>query len=186
MATLFSLAEEIRRCTACPLYKTATLAVPGDGAKDAKIMVVGEAPGEEEDRQGLPFVGRSGKILDGMLEIAGLDRKKVFITNVVKHRPPQNRAPKSSEITVCTDMWLDKQIGILKPKLIIVLGGIALKALIRKGSVEKLHGEVIESDKQKYFVTYHPSAALRFPENRKRMEEDFKELRRVLDSYRKA
>ena len=81
MATLFSLAEEIRKCTACPLWKSTTLAVPGEGSKDAKVMMVGEAPGEEEDRQGLPFVGRSGKLLDKMLEAAGLDRKRVFITN---------------------------------------------------------------------------------------------------------
>ncbi|MEK6809582.1 MAG: uracil-DNA glycosylase, partial [Nanoarchaeota archaeon] len=119
MATLFSLAEEIRKCTACPLYKSATLAVPGEGPKDAKIMVVGEAPGEEEDRQGLPFAGRSGKLLDKMLEVAGFDRKKLFITNTVKHRPPQNRAPNAKEAKTCTELWLEQQISILRPKLIV-------------------------------------------------------------------
>lgn len=177
MASLFSVAEEIRKCTACPLWKGTTLAVPGDGPKDAKIMIVGEAPGEEEDRQGLPFVGRSGKFLDKMLGIAGLDRSKVFITNTVKHRPPENRAPKTSEIKICKELWLDKQIDILKPKLIVVLGGIALKTLVGEGSVEKLHGKVITKDNQKYFITFHPSAALRFPETRKKMEDDFKKLR---------
>ena len=182
MPTLFSLAEDIRKCTACPLWKGTTLAVPGDGAKNAKIMIVGEAPGEEEDRKGLPFVGRSGKFLDKMLAVAGLDRKQVFITNVVKHRPPQNRAPKASEIKVCTELWLEQQIGILKPKLIVVLGAVALKTLTQEISVEKLHGTVIEKQKdgQKYFVTYHPSAALRYPENRKKMENDFRKLRRKL------
>src|SRR3989344_4397822 len=179
MPTLFSLAEEIRKCTACPLWKGTTLAVPGEGAKDAKIMVVGEAPGAEEDRQGIPFVGRSGKFLDKMLEIAGLDRKTVFITNTVKHRPPQNRAPKASEIKTCKELWLDKQIEMLKPRLIIVLGRVALKTLTNETSVEKLHGKVIEKDAQKYFVTYHPSAALRFPETRKKMEEDFKRLKKM-------
>lgn len=177
MATLFSLAEEIRKCTACPLWKGTTLAVPGDGPKDVKIMLVGEAPGEEEDRQGLPFVGKSGKLLNQMLEIASLDRKKVFITNTVKHRPPKNRAPKSSEIKTCKELWLDKQIEILKPRLIMVLGGVALKTLTNEISVEKLHGEVIEKNGQKFFVSFHPSAALRFPETRKKMEEDFRKLK---------
>src|SRR3989344_4734705 len=180
MATLFSLAEEIRKCTACPLWKSTTLAVPGEGSKDAKVMMVGEAPGEEEDRQGLPFVGRSGKLLDKMLEAAGLDRKRVFITNTVKHRPPENRAPKASEIKVCKELWLDKQIEILKPKLIIMLGAVALKTLTKETAVEKLHGKFIEKNNQKYFVTYHPSAALRYPVNRKRMEDDFRKLKKIL------
>ena len=178
--SLFSLAEEIRKCTACPLWKNTTLAVPGEGSRGAKIMIVGEAPGEEEDRQGFPFVGRSGKVLDRMLEISGLDRKQVFITNAVKHRPPQNRAPQASEIKVCKELLLDKQIEILKPKLIVVLGGVALKALLKKGSVEKLHGKIMEKNKQQYFVAFHPSAALRFPETRNKMEEDFRKLKGIL------
>ena len=181
MPTLFSVAEDIRKCTACPLWKNTTLAVPGDGHKDAKIMFVGEAPGEEEDRQGLPFVGRSGKCLDKMFTLAGLDRKEVFITNTVKHRPSKNRAPKATEIKTCKELWLDQQIEILKPKLIVVLGGVALKALTNETSVDKLHGEVIEKDKQQYFVTYHPSAALRYQENRKKMENDFRKLKKMLN-----
>lgn len=182
MASLFSLAEEIRKCTACPLYKSATLAVPGEGPKDAKIMIVGEAPGEEEDRQGLPFVGRSGKVLDRMLEIAGIDMRKVFITNTVKHRPSNNRVPKASEIKTCKELWLDKQIEILKPALIIVLGGVALKTLVKKGSVEKLHGKITEKNKQKYFVTFHPSAALRFPDIEQKAEDDFRKLKSIIRS----
>lgn len=181
MATLFSLAEEVRKCTACPLWKGTTLAVPGEGAKDAKIMVVGEAPGEEEDRCGLPFAGRAGKYLDKMFELAGLDRKQVFLTNVVKHHPPQNRMPKASEIKLCKELWLNKQIELLKPKLIIILGAVALKALTNETSVEKLHGKFIEKGTQKYFVTYHPSAALRYPELGKAMETDFKKLKQTLD-----
>ncbi len=181
MATLFSLAEDVRKCTACPLWKGTTLAVPGDGAKDAKIMVIGEAPGEEEDRCGLPFAGRAGKYLDQMFELAGLDRKQVFLTNVVKHRPPQNRMPKTSEIKWCKELWLDKQIEIIKPKLIVLVGAVALKALTNETSVKKLHGKFIEKKAQKYFVTYHPSAALRYPELRKVMETDFKKLKQTLD-----
>lgn len=180
MPTLFSLAEDIRKCTACPLWKGTTLAVPGEGTKDAKIMMVGEAPGEEEDRQGLPFVGRSGEILDHMLAVAGLDRKKVFITNTVKHHPLNNRAPKASEIKVCMELWLDQQIDILKPKLIVVLGVVALKALTKESSIKKSHGKILERDGQKYFVTYHPAAALRYPENRKKMESDFKQLKNMI------
>jgi len=180
MPTLFSLAEDIRKCTACPLWKGTTLAVPGDGPRAARIMVIGEAPGEEEDRQGLPFVEKSGKFLGQMLEIAGLDRKYIFITNTVKHRPPQNRAPKASEIKICKELWLDKQIDILKPKLIIILGGVALKTLTSETSVEKLHGKTLEKGNQQYFVTYHPSAGLRFPETRKRMEEDFNKLKKLI------
>ncbi len=184
MPTLFSLAEDIRKCTACPLWKGTTLAVPGEGPKDAKIMLVGEAPGEEEDRQGLPFVGRSGKFLDKMLEVAGLDRKQVFITNTVKHHPPRNRAPKASEIKVCKELWLDEQIKILKPRLIIILGRVALKTLTQETSVEKWHGTVLGKEKKgsKYFVTFHPSAALRYPENRKKMEDDFKKLKKILST----
>ncbi|MEK6904808.1 MAG: uracil-DNA glycosylase [Nanoarchaeota archaeon] len=183
MATLFSLAEEVRKCTACPLWKGTTLAVPGDGAKDAKIMVVGEAPGEEEDRCGSPFAGRAGKYLDKMFELAGVDRKQVFLTNVVKHRPPQNRAPKTSEIKLCKELWLNKQIEILKPRLIILLGAVALKALTSETSVEKTHGKFIEKGTQKYFVTYHPSAALRYPDCVKAMENDFKKLKQTLDRF---
>lgn len=181
MATLFSLAEDIRRCTACPLYKKTTLAVPGDGPKDVKIMVLGEAPGEEEDRRGLPFVGRSGKILDEMLKIAGLGRKQVFITNTVKHRPPQNRTPYAGEMKICKELWLDKQIEILKPELIVVLGAVALKILIKETSVDKSHGKVIEHNHQKYFVTFHPSAALRYPSRKIKMEDDFRKLRKEIN-----
>ncbi len=180
--SLFSLAEEIRKCTACPLWKNTTLAVPGEGAKDTKIMIVGEAPGEEEDRQGLPFVGKSGRFLDRMLEVAGLDRKQVFITNLVKHRPPYNKVPKTSEIRICMELWLDKQIEILRPTLIVVLGGVALKTLAGETSVEKLHGKVVKKNNQKYFVTYHPAAALRFPETKKKMEEDFRKLKSIVQS----
>ena len=177
MATLFFLAEEIRRCTACPLYKNATLAVPGEGQKDAKIMLVGEAPGEEEDRRGLPFAGRSGKVLDEMLALAGLDRKQVFITNTVKHRPQENRIPTAGEIKTCKGLWLDRQIEILKQKLIVILGAVALKTLVKEASLTKSHGKFLEKKGQKYFVTFHPSAALRYPSRKKKMEEDFRRLR---------
>lgn len=180
MPTLFSVAEEIRTCTACPLYKNTTLAVPGDGPNNVKIMILGEAPGEEENRQGLPFVGRSGKYLDTMLQTACISRKDVFITNCVKHRPPQNRKPNAQELKVCTELWLDKQIKLIKPELIILLGSVALKTLVNETSIEKWHGKSITRNGQKYFISYHPAAALRFPEIRQLMAKDFEKLKKLI------
>ncbi len=180
MPTLFSLSEGIRKCTSCPLYKGSTLAVPGEGPQNAKLMILGEAPGEEEDRQGLPFVGRSGKYLESLLKTAGINRKEVFITNAVKHRPSGNRTPKASEIKICAELWLDKQIGVIKPRLIILLGSVALRSMKIQGTVEKLHGKIIKKNGQNYFITFHPSAAMRFPQTRKKMESDFKRLEKEI------
>src|SRR3989338_3951753 len=110
MKTLYSLAEGIRHCTACPLWKSRTLAVPGEGPSNAKIMFLGEAPGAEEDRQGLPFVGRSGKFLDELFTTVGITRKEVFITGAVKCHPEKNRTPTSHEVYTCKSLWLDQQI----------------------------------------------------------------------------
>jgi uracil-DNA glycosylase family 4 len=176
---LYKLAEEIRRCTACPLWKGRTLAVPGEGNSQAKIMFVGEAPGAEEDRQGRPFVGRAGKLLDEMLKVAGLKREEVFITNCVKCRPPGNRNPKTAELKTCKK-WLDKQIDIIKPALIVLLGRVAVKNLLGEARIKDHNGKVIEKKNQRYFVTYHPAAAIRFPiKIRGEMEKDFEKLRLI-------
>ena len=168
---LFKISEEIRRCTACPLWKGRTLTVPGDGDSNARIMFVGEGPGAEEDRQGLPFVGRAGK--------------EVFITNTVKCRPPGNRDPKEEEARICKK-WLDKQISIIDPELIVVLGRIALKRLLDKDKIGELRGKTVEkkyfSDgkfvSKKYFITYHPSAGIRSPQKMGSLiEKDFKRLK---------
>ena len=188
--TLFSLAEQIRRCTACPLYKNRTLAVPGEGKVGSRLMLIGEAPGAEEDRTGLPFVGRSGKFLDMMLSVAGLNRGDVFVTGACKCRPPKNRTPSTREITTCHDLWLVKQIDILKPELIVVLGGVALKSLLGDSEyggeeLKKLHGKLIAFNNLKYFVTYHPSAGMRFPLVRTMMKGDFEKLGRMLNAITK-
>lgn len=175
---LYKLSEEIRRCTSCLLWKERTLAVPGEGSAKAKMIIIAEAPGVEEDRQGRPFIGRAGKLLDKMLKIAGLKREKVFITNCVKCRPPGNRNPTTKEVKACKK-WLDRQISIIKPKLIIVLGRVALKNLLSKEKIKDLHGKVLLKDKQKYFVTYHPSAGLRFVKWKKELEKDFLKLREI-------
>src|SRR3989338_1028855 len=128
--TLFSLAEGIRQCTACPLWKGRTIAVPGEGTITAKIMVIGEAPGTQEDRLGLPFVGKSGKFLTTLFSEIGVDRSQLFITSCVKCHPQENRAPSSKELSTCKETWLLKQIDILKPKLIVLVGGVALSTLL--------------------------------------------------------
>ncbi|MBU0470327.1 MAG: uracil-DNA glycosylase [Nanoarchaeota archaeon] len=177
MSTLFSLAEEIRRCTSCPLWKKRTLAVPGDGNSKTKIMFVGEAPGVEEDRQGLPFVGKSGKFLNEMLNLVDLNRKDLFITGAVKCRPENNRVPSAKELQTCKELWLDKQIGLIKPELIVILGNSALKSLLKKTKLSELHGKIIMGNNQKYFVTYHPAAGMRFPKIKEEMKKDFLKLK---------
>ncbi len=178
--SLFSLAEDIRRCTACPLWKGRILPVPGEGFADAPIMVIGEAPGEQEDREGLPFVGRGGQFFMDLLESINVKRSDLFITNSVKCRPPKNRTPTMKECGECNDLWLQKQITLLNPKLIILVGGVAVRTCLGKGSVGKLHGTVITKEGRKYFVMYHPAAALRFPTIRKIMEKDLVTLKKVV------
>ena len=178
--TLFSLAEDIRRCTKCPLWKGRLLAVPGEGGREARIMVIGEAPGAEEDRQGLPFVGRSGKYLTSLFDSIGLKREDVFITSCVKCRPPKNRVPVSYELKTCKENWLSQQITLLDPKLIILVGGVALSTVLGKKNLRELHGKVVREGGRKYFVTFHPAAALRFPRLREEMKKDFLALKKVM------
>ena len=175
--TLFSLAEEIRRCTACPLYKSRTLSVAGEGSQNAKIIIVGEAPGSEEDRQGFPFVGRSGKFLDEMLKLADLKKENVFLTEAVKCHPPKNRNPLIKELKICKELWLEKQIELIKPELIVILGRSALKSLLNWTNVAEVHGKLLKKDGRKYFVTYHPSAGMRFPKIGQEMKKDFNKLK---------
>jgi len=174
--TLFSLAEQIRRCTACPLYKKRMLAVPGEGKVGSQLMLVGEAPGAEEDRLGLPFVGKSGKFLDVMLAAIGLSRGDVFVTGACKCRPPLNRTPTKKELVVCRELWLKKQIELVGASVVVLLGGSALWSVLGENEVKKWHGKVVVRDGKKYFVTYHPAAAMRFPAVRKAMVKDFEKL----------
>lgn len=181
MTDLFSLAESIRKCTSCLLWKSRTLAVPGEGPSKAKLIFVGEAPGEEEDRQGLPFVGLSGKFLDSIFQQFGIDRKKVFITGAVKCHPSKNRTPKSTELKTCRDLWLMRQIELIRPEIIVILGKSALSSLLGNKNLEKSHGKVFIKSQNKFFVTYHPSAARRFPEIKKKMLSDFEKLSKLMD-----
>jgi DNA polymerase len=157
--SLNKIAEEVKACKLCPLHKSRKNAVPGEGSSKAKLMLIGEAPGSKEDEQGRPFVGRAGKIFDEFLKVANLDRKDLFITSVVKCRPPDNRIPTLEEIKACNP-YLRRQIEAMNPKIICLLGNIALQTFFKKASVGKLRGKAVEKDDQIYFCTYHPAAAL--------------------------
>jgi uracil-DNA glycosylase family 4 len=174
---LNSIAEEIVVCTRCDLHKSRRRAVPGEGSGKAKIMLVGEAPGKEEDALGKPFVGRSGKVLNDILEKAGLKREELFITSVVKCRPPQNRTPRKKEMNVCVQAHLRRQIEVISPKIICLLGGVAAKALLGKERVSEVRGKFFLRGPEILFPTYHPAAAGRKRSWRYYLREDLKRLR---------
>ncbi len=159
-AMLEAIAEEIRQCRRCPLARTRKNAVPGEGPADAPIMFIGEAPGRDEDEQGRPFVGAAGKYLNGLLRRAGVEREQVFITNIVKCRPPGNREPNPDEVEACRE-FLDGQIAAIQPKVICLLGRPATVALLgRSVSMKDVHGKQIERNGIIYIPLYHPAAAL--------------------------
>ena len=166
------LKQECLQCHACSLAETRTNVVFGVGTPQAEVVIVGEAPGANEDKQGEPFVGRAGKLLDDMLAMIGLDRSRIYITNSVKCRPPQNRDPKPEE-TACCIGYLSRQLEIIKPKIIVCLGRVAATILIDKGfKVTRQHGEWFNKDGVWYMGTFHPAALLRNPHNKPDAFED--------------
>ncbi len=179
------LDEKIKICRKCPLHKSRTNAVPGQGAANAKIFLLGEAPGKMEDAKGKPFIGKSGKYLDGMLANIGLSRDDVYITSSVKCRPPKNRKPVLSELAICKANWLEKQLAIIKPKLVILLGKTALYQMT--GRVDRLlncHGEVFSKQGIDCFITFHPASAMRFDRIAEPMQEDLAKLKIIIPRYR--
>lgn len=176
--TLDELELECKSCTKCGLCQGRTNLVFGIGKKDADIMLIGEGPGENEDLQGEPFVGRSGKLLDKFLESIGLDRNKnVYIANMVKCRPPKNRDPKPDEQETCIK-WLREQFKIIRPKIIICVGRISAQKLIDANfRVTKEHGEFIEKNGVLMMGTYHPAAILRNPNNKEAAFGDWLKVR---------
>jgi uracil-DNA glycosylase family 4 len=162
---LKELNEEIDNCHKCRLWKEAKHAVPGEGPQNAKLMLVGQNPGTEEDKTGRPFVGRAGKFLNNVLAENGINREDIFITNIVKHVTPQNRKPFSDEIEACAP-YLTEHINLIKPKIVVLMGAVAWQA-------PKIIGI-------KYIETVHPSVAMRFTKMRKRFLEDFSVLRKLL------
>jgi uracil-DNA glycosylase len=175
------LEGEILECKKCPLHLRRTNAVPGTGNYNAKLMIIGEGPGRDEDIQGKPFVGKAGKLLTQLLSEIGISREEVYITNVVKCRPPDNRVPEESEIEACRD-YLRRQIEIINPKIILLLGSTALKAVIGEKSITKVRGEEIEIDGIIYLPTFHPAAVLRDESNKlPQIREDFRKLKELYE-----
>lgn len=173
----------VGECKKCDLYKTATNPVPGSGNPNAEIVFIGEAPGAQEDLQGLPFVGNSGKLLDKLLSTINVPRQDVFICNILKHRPPENRDPLPLEMKVCTP-YLKAQLKIIKPKLIITLGRFAMNYFFPEESISKIRGQVRKIIWQELSLTiipvYHPSAGLRNGAMLKSLQEDFLSIGKLL------
>jgi DNA polymerase len=177
---LAAVHDEVRGCTKCPLHVGRTNAVPGDGPADALIMFIGEAPGFHEDQQGIPFVGAAGRFLNELLEKADIDRKRVYITNVIKCRPPGNRDPREVEVETCKP-YLDEQIEIINPKIIVTLGRYSMERAFPEEKISVVHGQARKVGDQIYVPMYHPAAALHQPSLRSVVEADFDRLRDILD-----
>ena len=174
------LKKECMDCRRCGLCETRTNVVFGVGPMDAEVLFIGEGPGEQEDLQGEPFVGRAGKLLDDMLELIDLDRTKVYIANMVKCRPPQNRDPLNIEQEACS-IWLKQQIELLQPKIIVCLGRIAAMTFIREDyKITKEHGQWTERNGILTTALYHPAALLRDPRRRPETFEDLKTIQKAI------
>lgn len=182
---LNKIADEIKSFKGLDIAKNATHAVPGEGNPDAQLMMVGEAPGAQEDSTGRPFVGQSGQLMRKTLtETTGIKPEEVFITNIVKFRPPDNRDPSPDEIEACRD-WLDRQIDIIQPKIICTLGRFSMAKFIPDVSISRVHGQprFVEFLGQKYiiFPMYHPAAALRGTGILNEFKQDFNKLKNLLN-----
>lgn len=176
-----ALERDCGACRACALAETRTNVVFGDGARDAEILLVGEGPGQHEDEQGVPFVGPAGKLLDDMLEIIDLDRSKIYITNMVKCRPPQNRDPLNVEQEACIG-YLRNQFALLRPKILVCLGRIAGQKLIKPDlKITKEHGIFFDKGGTLMMATLHPAALLRNPAQKPAAFEDYLKLRQKID-----
>lgn len=184
-AALERIAAEVRACNKCPLHAAGrTNAVPGDGDYAAEVMFIGEGPGFNEDRQGLPFVGQSGKLLDELLSMIGMKRSQVFITNVVKCRPPENRDPLPEEIATCTRAYLYRQIELIAPKVIVTLGRFSMGLFFPNAKITRIHGQARWENGRAYLPLYHPAAVLRNMETLKpQMEADFRRIPELLAQW---
>ncbi|HEV2235947.1 MAG TPA: uracil-DNA glycosylase, partial [Ktedonobacterales bacterium] len=170
---LAQIAAEVQVCTRCPLHIGTHHAVPGAGSAQAEVMLIGEAPGQHEDRQGLPFVGQAGGFLDELLALAGLERSQVFIANVVKHRPPQNRDPQPGEMAACGD-YLTRQIAAINPRVIVTLGRYSMMRFFPNGRISHIHGQASVIDGRVVVPMFHPAAALHQEQYRQPLLDDFR------------
>jgi uracil-DNA glycosylase len=178
--TLLKVREDLGECTRCKLHSTRHKIVFGDGNPKAELVFVGEGPGADEDAQGLPFVGRAGKLLTQMIEAMGLQRKDVYICNVVKCRPPGNRQPEEDEVSTCSP-FLFRQIDVIAPKVIVCLGAVAAKALLQTNrGISQFRGEWLEFRGRKLLATYHPAYLLRNPPAKSEVWKDLQKVMAVL------
>lgn len=199
-STLAGIAQEVESCQQCPLYQKANRAVPGQGSDKSKIVFIGEAPGIREDRQGIPFCGPAGQLLDQLLSGINLKREDVFIGNIIKHRPPNNRDPEPNEIKACFP-FLVRQLNILKPELIVTLGRYALNIFLPTYSISQIHGQPKRIDwqlspyfkdqeiyKKKIVILplYHPAVALYRNSMKEILEKDFKKIPLIIDKITKS
>lgn len=173
---------QVAQCRRCSLCEGRTHTVFGEGDPDARVLIVGEAPGKNEDLQGRPFVGAAGKYLDELLEMAGLRREEVFIANVLKCRPPGNRDPRPEEIEACAP-YLRMQTKIIQPEFIVTLGNFATKFILKtEKGITRLHGQIHQAGKFKVFPVFHPAAALYDSSKREHLENDFTTLGTLLST----
>ena len=179
MSALARLCQEIIACRVCELAEYRTKVVPGEGAEDADLLLIGEAPGWHEDQQGRPFVGPAGQFLDQLLASIGLHREEVYIANVIKCRPPQNRDPLPAEMQSCRK-WLDRQIEIIQPQVIVTLGRYSLAQYFPNQSIGKIHGKPRKLGDVIYYPMYHPAAALHQGSLRKTIETDMLKIPQIL------
>lgn len=180
LQTIEELQTAVANCTACSLHQTRTQTVFGVGSLNAKLMIVGEAPGFNEDAQGEPFVGRAGQLLNAMLNAIGLERHEVYIANILKCRPPENRDPASDEVATCTP-FLQKQIDFIKPQLLVAVGRIAAHYLLNtKTSLGQLRGKTYDYNQTPLIVTFHPAYLLRNPRDKAKAYQDLQLISKTL------
>jgi uracil-DNA glycosylase len=185
-AALDAIAAEVKVCTKCPLHSGRTKAVPGAGPITSEIMFIGEGPGYHEDQQGLPFVGQSGKFLEELLALIGLNRNQVFISNVVKCRPPGNRDPLPNEIEICTTNYLFRQIELISPKVIATLGRYSMGLFFPKAKITQIHGQPKFENGRFYLPLFHPAAVLRnMAVLKPQAEADMKKIPELLKEFEK-
>ena len=185
MDSLGEIAQLVRNCTDCPLHQGRTNAVPGEGSPDAAIMFIGEGPGYQEDRQGRPFVGPAGQFLDELLASIGLRREQVYIANMVKCRPPQNRDPQPAEIAACSK-YLDRQVELIDPDLIVTLGRFSLARFFPGETISRAHGKLRQKDGRHVYPVMHPAAGLHRQELRSVIVQDFKAIPELLESTQRS
>jgi DNA polymerase len=180
------IACEIRACRLCRLWQSRTHAVPGEGNTRASLFLVGEAPGRAEDESGRPFTGLAGRELERLLALAGLRREDIFVTSVNKCCPPGNRRPRRDEMATCRRAYLDRQLAIVAPRLVVLMGGVAAQEMLGAKELGAVIGRVIEREGRSYFVTYHPAASMRFPAARRAAQRHFRRLAKTARGSRRT